>query len=277
MAKDYYLVHHGILGQKWGIRRFQNKDGSYTAEGRKRYGFGEEKAKYKSKRKDINEKYRIANANILSKKELAEREQIKAIPEEFRTKNQKIKLNNYERRLTDGYADNFVKKRKELQAAKKAYKNTDEHKIRTAIGIGATIIGGTLATYGTYKVSKFLSDQKQLISLTEDKRIIEKLLIPQLEANIKYGNLDSSILSSYTEGLNKNHEKLKIINETIDNISKKHLFNFGLTTTAKEYDNAINTIKKIGSVTTSTLSKAAIGTGKAILEISTELLKAMVS
>lgn len=32
------LYHHGIKGQKWGIRRFQNKDGSLTAAGRKRYG-----------------------------------------------------------------------------------------------------------------------------------------------------------------------------------------------------------------------------------------------
>ena len=37
MAKDYYLVHHGIKGQKWGIRRFQNEDGSYTPEGKERY------------------------------------------------------------------------------------------------------------------------------------------------------------------------------------------------------------------------------------------------
>jgi hypothetical protein len=32
-----YLVHHGIKGQKWGVRRFQNEDGSLTAAGRKRY------------------------------------------------------------------------------------------------------------------------------------------------------------------------------------------------------------------------------------------------
>ena len=31
------LQHHGIKGQKWGVRRFQNTDGSLTAEGRKRY------------------------------------------------------------------------------------------------------------------------------------------------------------------------------------------------------------------------------------------------
>ena len=32
-----FLSHHGILGQKWGIRRFQNKDGTRTKEGKKRY------------------------------------------------------------------------------------------------------------------------------------------------------------------------------------------------------------------------------------------------
>ena len=35
-SSDEELIHHGILGQKWGIRRYQNKDGSLTPEGRKR-------------------------------------------------------------------------------------------------------------------------------------------------------------------------------------------------------------------------------------------------
>ena len=35
------LMHHGILGMKWGIRRYQNADGSLTAAGRKRYGVDE--------------------------------------------------------------------------------------------------------------------------------------------------------------------------------------------------------------------------------------------
>ena len=31
-----YLVHYGIKGQKWGVRRYQNKDGSYTSVGKRR-------------------------------------------------------------------------------------------------------------------------------------------------------------------------------------------------------------------------------------------------
>ena len=37
------LAHHGIKGQKWGIRRYQNEDGSLTAEGMARYGVSENK------------------------------------------------------------------------------------------------------------------------------------------------------------------------------------------------------------------------------------------
>lgn len=35
---DYYISHHGVKGQKWGIRRYQNPDGTLTEEGKKRYG-----------------------------------------------------------------------------------------------------------------------------------------------------------------------------------------------------------------------------------------------
>lgn len=38
--EDNYLMHHGIKGQKWGLRRFQNADGTLTLDGKRRYGSG---------------------------------------------------------------------------------------------------------------------------------------------------------------------------------------------------------------------------------------------
>ena len=37
LSSGYAISHHGIKGQKWGVRRFQNPDGSLTEEGRARY------------------------------------------------------------------------------------------------------------------------------------------------------------------------------------------------------------------------------------------------
>lgn len=52
MTTEDVIAHHGILGMKWGIRRFQNPDGSLTAAGKKRYSKGNvlegQKLKYDS-------------------------------------------------------------------------------------------------------------------------------------------------------------------------------------------------------------------------------------
>ena len=37
---DDYLMHFGVKGMKWGVRRYQNPDGSYTAAGQGRYSGG---------------------------------------------------------------------------------------------------------------------------------------------------------------------------------------------------------------------------------------------
>lgn len=54
LPENSELYHHGIMGQKWGVRRFQNKDGSLTSAGRKRRGLVEQ-IKYNRKMKKVRQ------------------------------------------------------------------------------------------------------------------------------------------------------------------------------------------------------------------------------
>ena len=72
-----YMYHSGIKGQKWGIRRFQNEDGTLTEEGKRRYGStdtgtGGKKNKPK-KEKPESSTWKSKDAGYLSDAELNRR------------------------------------------------------------------------------------------------------------------------------------------------------------------------------------------------------------
>jgi len=52
------LQHHGIKGQRWGVRRYQNPDGSLTANGYLHYGYGKKQTLGK------NDVYRVTSKGI---------------------------------------------------------------------------------------------------------------------------------------------------------------------------------------------------------------------
>lgn len=68
---ETYLAHHGILGMKWGVRRYQTKDGTLTATGKIRYGRKMTAQRKAAARKAAQTKKRNAEAKA---KEAAKRE-----------------------------------------------------------------------------------------------------------------------------------------------------------------------------------------------------------
>lgn len=88
------LSHHGILGQKWGVRRYQNPDGSLTPDGQKRYL----KSMYKEARKegsysfpyDASEKFKKMATEYVSKSMTNEqKEKLSSLRKEARDKESK--------------------------------------------------------------------------------------------------------------------------------------------------------------------------------------------
>ena len=129
MANDYrnYLMHHGILGQKWGVRRYQNADGSLTAKGQKRYS--------KEQRKEIKNKRRAEakNRRSLSDAELSSK--IDRLQKEKRFK----ELSNQDTNPGREEAKKIVKK--------------------AAIKVVSTVATGAAAYAGFSFVNKFLNSK----------------------------------------------------------------------------------------------------------------------
>lgn len=68
---DNYLAHHGVKGQKWGIRRYQNEDGSYNQAGKDRYITSKTKLESNATRYGgqitKNGKYKASNGTVIAK------------------------------------------------------------------------------------------------------------------------------------------------------------------------------------------------------------------
>lgn len=99
------LEHHGILGMKWGIRRYQNEDGTLTEVGKRRYAREQKKALKRYKKESIT----VQKEQLRNKQHLYVNAYNKTVDE---YNNGKIAEYNKKHKVTDkdyesGYEEQF--------------------------------------------------------------------------------------------------------------------------------------------------------------------------
>lgn len=159
------LYHFGIKGMKWGVRRYQNKDGSYTAAGKKRYSSLKDRI---SKKVNAYKKAKAERKQIKKKISSIERAQRKrALDTDINSLNdQQLRALNDRIRNENAYKDSIRVRRRKLLGSKMVMdvlaKNS--RKMLEPVAYSAMTIAGMWA------VSKMFNDDAALAF----KKLVEK-------------------------------------------------------------------------------------------------------
>ena len=148
------LYHHGIKGQKWGIRRFQNEDGSLTAEGKARYGVNGDGQMSKEGKKLYKQDVKETRKSISSDYKTTYDENFKKYSKELygnkhwtnMTKDEYTRVRNLAEKAT---GDTLVKK-----YGNRSVKEFDKHNQTVKTGIAAG--SAALALVGTIAVTAYV-------------------------------------------------------------------------------------------------------------------------
>jgi hypothetical protein len=169
------LYHHGIKGQKWGVRRYQNSDGSLTPSGKRRYN--------RLAKKDAKE---YARAKMFYGEGAGNRRKLIKATVDERSKNEYYKQ-QFERHLASQDMSKHAKAAKRERKAKDAKETT----AKTARGFknlllktGAPVTVSALVVYGGYQyfqshpqiLNNVVKNVKSARAVKRGRKIVETLL-----------------------------------------------------------------------------------------------------
>lgn len=141
------LYHFGVRGMKWGVRRYQNKDGSYTAAGRARRASEEAASAHR-----LASKYTGAMDRRAAKKQA----QADANPGSRSKQGKAIRAREEAasaHRLASKYTSAMDAKAAKRQAQAENSRGLSDSQ-KTALKVGSRVVAATIFAYGTYKLAK---------------------------------------------------------------------------------------------------------------------------
>lgn len=166
---EFELRHHGVKGMKWGVRRFQRKDGSLTPAGKKRYydtpELNRQKTDVKSAKRARNIAYNEWNNSVTPRQYSINQKRFLAANAQYQHAKLKYQTNKEVARIRDKGIE-FKKKSKHRLDLEEKYKKlgmTDEQaqaaannriKVERALAVTATIAVAGAAAYTARKLYK---------------------------------------------------------------------------------------------------------------------------
>lgn len=123
-----YLQHHGTKGQRWGVRRYQYKDGSLTPAGRKRYNKEMDKLKAEEQKLKAEKKVLDNKKKTQAKFDKLDEKKAKLEAEKKALKEDQKKFKKGEKEASDKHKETVEEKRERLLKSNdpnELYKNKD--------------------------------------------------------------------------------------------------------------------------------------------------------
>ena len=157
VTTDGTLIHHGVKGMKWGVRRYRNKDGTLTEEGKRRYGedgkvfldkYDQSKKAIREAKKSGRYSYDTHYANKLEIQKRLAKSDLKNQEIRQKLRNGNIKQTKRMTKLAEKYISEGMSKE---EAQIKAYRRARTEKL-IAVGAGLTAAAAIgLVGYKLYK------------------------------------------------------------------------------------------------------------------------------
>lgn len=228
---SFFLAHHGVKGQKWGVRRFQNPDGTLTSAGKARYGEGDSKQLTEDKKVSKTTKKKMSGYERMYSKAYQKQGLTKEQADEMAAKRKKVvkkvaiiagavtaaAVTGYvAHRVSRDFFDKTIKPGTTIQTLSKnadrmdkgdsfytAYKKKDKTRYKGWFGQETDLLGRPISGTNKHVIKRTAKEQVKIASPRSSKKIFDSLMENDKEFASDFAKFEKSPLAFGDESKTK--------------------------------------------------------------------------